>query len=304
MKSNRHLASAAVLSLLALSSCTTPQGDANRIWEEAAADGAGGGGGDPLVIDEPGATLDLLSPFVPRDAPPDGETASGATTTETVTPTDTDTKSDTGTDTGTDTGSTTSTSTGTVLAPTETTTPTSTDTSLPGGVEPGTAPGAGTQPGTMLGPTEQPGSSQPSIAPGAESSPVPRAPEDACPGRWLTLLADAPVYVTGSLDGMRDDLVTTCAPPGLTGSPDQVYLVEVSELSFVHVFFSSSSFSPVISLHKESCGQAASDECLFPAGSEIDDVLSLDAGRYWFILESSDGQSGPFELRLDAIVVP
>ena len=285
MKTTRKLAGAVLsLSIAGLAACTAAE-SVSPVGPDEATGGAGGGG-------EGGVSIEIIAPDggsggeavrIPIRAFPETTTTSETTTSETTT--SETTTSETTTSESTTTSETTTTST--VLNPTETTGTTSTTST--------------SDPGTTLFGGDPPGGSMPSTAPGTGGSPA-APPEDRCPGLDFTVRPAVVLDVYGSLSGMQDDLTTSCGDPAPEAkNPDVVYQVDFPEATTVTVFLQSTSFEPALSVRHLSCdGEATNDLCELAKGSQLDAAFAVEAGRYWFVVDSADGRTGGFTLEIAA----
>ena len=125
---------------------------------------------------------------------------------------------------------------------------------------------------------------------------------DLCPGELLGPALDETLTVKGTLDGAADDYVSFCADtdPG-PGAPDVVYQIDVPATASVTVQISASGFVPALSLRKVECGTRFSgDTCLNLGAGNVSAKVSLNAGSYWVVVDSANGQTGTFDLSVTA----
>jgi cysteine-rich repeat protein len=121
---------------------------------------------------------------------------------------------------------------------------------------------------------------------------------DTCMGQPVILTAGTGVHLNGTLAGANDDYTTFCADGSPDpGNPDVVYQLNVSSEVSLTVSLSASGFIPALSLRLSACTvEAAGDTCLDLGGSAEHKQASLPAGTYWVVVDSADGNTGPFTL--------
>lgn len=149
-----------------------------------------------------------------------------------------------------------------------------------GGVGGGTAGGGGSIGGTG----------------GAGGSPA----NDFCPGEKVVLAIDASTTVNGTLKNAADDYQTFCADmdPG-PGAPDVVYQLDVPVAATVTLEINATDFNPALSLRKQECSdRLAGDACLNLNTGNVATKISLDAGTYWVVVDSADGNVGNFTFKV------
>ncbi len=114
-------------------------------------------------------------------------------------------------------------------------------------------------------------------------------------------MLDQTINVTGSLVNAADDYVTFCADtdPG-PGAPDVVYQIDLPATATVSLSIEATGFEPALSLRKNECGTRFSgDACLNLGTGNVSTKVSLDAGSYWVVVDSADGQTGTFNFTVD-----
>jgi len=291
------LGAAAVLSLLGLSGCTAAESEYVVTPDPGSGDSTGGGGGEGGGAgSETGGAPALKIPVI---VVPTEDTSTSLDPTETVSghgvwapPSD---------DTSTETITEPQTATDTVATPNDTSAPG--DVTDAGGELP--SPDATTETGGVV---PDPGDPQngglPTSSPFPDTTPAPAAPEDRCPGLPFTVRPGVVVDIYGSLIGMHDDLMTSCADLSPeTKSRDVVYQVELTEPSTVHVRLGATQFIGGFAIRRVVCNdERVGDACVSSGGPQSSADLALDAGRYWLVVDSADGEFGNFWLQIEAAV--
>ncbi len=131
---------------------------------------------------------------------------------------------------------------------------------------------------------------------GAGGSPA----NDACPGEKVTVAIDESKTVNGTLTNALDDYKTFCAD--VTPEPDNadvVYQLDVPAAATVTLEINATGFIPALSLRKQECSdRLAGDACLNLGTGNLSTKLALDAGTYWVVVDTADGNVGDFTFKV------
>ena len=125
---------------------------------------------------------------------------------------------------------------------------------------------------------------------------------DQCPGEALEPALDVPVNVNGTLFGAIDDYTTFCADTEEgPGAPDVVYQIKLAAAATVTIEINGSGFIPALSLRKQDCSTRQNgDACLNLGSGDVSTKVALEAGTYWVVVDSADGDVGNFDFTVTA----
>lgn len=119
---------------------------------------------------------------------------------------------------------------------------------------------------------------------------------DVCNDLVLTLVNGTPQTVQGSTVGLADDFSIACADPMGT-APDAVVNVTITSECILDVTLTTQGFDAGVAVFGGTC-QAPAIGCA-NNGAQQDTVVDVfPAGSYSFVVDGSDGDSGPFSLTL------
>lgn len=127
---------------------------------------------------------------------------------------------------------------------------------------------------------------------------APTPANDVCPGEKVSLAIGASMVFTGTLKGAADDYTTFCADTSPEpDASDVVYQLDVPAAATVTLKLEAIGFNPAMSLRLQDCSQRLGfDACLNFNPESEDAKVALEAGTYWVVIDSADGQVGDFKL--------